>query len=103
MAAQSREAFPAALSKLLIENEISGRELARRTGALGWGTGASISFLLNGHLAPTIDAMEAIASALQIRPEFFAEYRMAVIRRDLDPARGGFAKALRTLDEVEGA
>jgi transcriptional regulator with XRE-family HTH domain len=94
----SDEPFPTALKELLRERDMSQRELIRQTRKHGWGSAGAISFLINEELVPTMRAMEAIARALKIRPEHFAEYRLAVARRNLDPSAIGLKAALRNLD-----
>lgn len=95
---QSEQPLPKTLRKLLEEEGISQRELARRTRRHGWGSVPAINMLCLGKLAPTIEAMEAIATALKINPDTFAEYRLATVRRDLDPEKVGLRKALRSLE-----
>ncbi len=95
---QSSKPFPATLRKILEDEEVSQRELARRTIRHGWGSMAAINLLYLGKLTPTIEAMEAISTALKIPPETFAEYRLAVVRRSLDPSQVGLRRALKALD-----
>jgi transcriptional regulator with XRE-family HTH domain len=95
--------FHTALSELLEERGISQRELARLTQRHGKGRTETVSnftvnYLVQGEMAPTVRTMEAIAKALNIGPEHFAEYRMAMARRELDPVQVGFRKALKALD-----
>ena len=51
-----------------------------------------------GRERPSMRAMELIARAGNVRPDYFAEYRLAVAMRDLDPSEVGFERALETLD-----
>jgi transcriptional regulator with XRE-family HTH domain len=94
----SNDSFPETLARLLLEHDVSLRELSRRTmKANDWGRPSSISLLLNGELRPTLEAMEHIARALSISPDVFAEYRLARARYSLDPEAVGLKKALRNL------
>jgi len=95
----SKKPFPQAVQELLDEHEISQRELVRRTRTRGWGSPGTISFLMRDEMPPSIRAMEAIARALQVPPEHFAEYRLAIARRQLDPNVVGVKRALRNLGE----
>lgn len=45
--------------------------------------------------------IEAVSSVLQIPPEEFPEYRLAVARRQLDEREVGLEQALETLSEIE--
>jgi transcriptional regulator with XRE-family HTH domain len=92
--------FPEAVRELMEEQEISQRELVRRTRKKAkWGSISTINFLANGEFSPSVKAMEAISSGLGIRPEYFAEYRLAKAREALDPNVVGFRSALRALGE----
>jgi hypothetical protein len=42
-------------------------------------------------------AMELVARVCEVDPEFFAEYRLAVAMRELDPAEVGLEQALANL------
>ena len=87
--------FPDALSDLLIQQDVSLRELSRRTMADGdWGRPSSLSLLMRGEMPPTYEAMERIAKALHVSPRYFAEYRLAETRRRLDPRHVPLEEAL---------
>jgi transcriptional regulator with XRE-family HTH domain len=81
------------------------RKLADATRGLdGKGiTHAHINMLANGHDKPSTRAMELIAQACEIDPEYFAEYRLAVAMRELDPAEVGLERALENLNARLGA
>lgn len=87
------------LAEILREREMSQRQLARLTAQNGWGSPATIARLVDGTLPPTMRAMEEIARALHVRPQRFAEYRLAKARRGLDPGAVGIRRALRNLGE----
>lgn len=92
--------FPQAVAELLKEKGWSIRELSRRTKEQDdWGALSTIHLLLRGELRATPEAMEKIASALGVPPEHFAEYRLAVRRRQLDPDAVGLSRALANLNE----
>jgi hypothetical protein len=50
-------------------------------------------------MQPTMEAMEAIAKALDAKPEYFAEYRLEAARAALDWRTRGVKAALRALGE----
>lgn len=96
----TRKPFQEALREVLAEQDVSMRELTKRTQANdNWGNIATVSMYARGEQVPTLEAMEKIAKALHISPKFFPEYRLAVARRNLDPRAVGLAKALRNLGE----
>lgn len=66
-------------------------------------THAHINMLANGHDKPTMRTMELIANACGIAPEYFAEYRLAVAMRELDPGAVGLEQALANLDATLAA
>lgn len=99
----TEESFKKALTKLLEEHEISQRELIRRTRKHGWGSQGYLSTLMANDTAPSIQAMEAFAQALQIKPEYFAEYRLAKARTCLDPDVVGLFAALHGLEAAKAA
>ncbi len=91
--------FPEAVAELLQEQEVSQRELARRTRqAHKKGLAVStINYYISGDLRPSPDSMKRVATALHVQAEHFAEYRLAVARRNLDPEVVGLRAALRNL------
>src|SRR5690242_17370074 len=95
--------FPQAVQELLDEQEMSQRELIRKTRKHGWGSTGTISFLMRGEQPPTVTSMKAIARALGVPAEHFAEYRLAMARRSLNPKQVGLRKALETLSALNGA
>ncbi len=66
-------------------------------------THAHINMLANGHDKPSMRAMELIAQACGIEPDYFAEYRLAVAMRELDPNEVGLEQALENLNARLGA
>jgi transcriptional regulator with XRE-family HTH domain len=66
-------------------------------------THAHINMLANGHDKPSLRAMELIAEACGIEPEYFAEYRLALAMRELDPTQVGLEQALENLNARLGA
>lgn len=98
----SRKPFAETLSALLEEDDVSIRELARRGqkhSGTSWPSAVSISLLCRGEMEPTIEMMDVIARALQIKPETFAEYRLERARERLNWRTVGLAAALRELGE----
>ncbi len=96
----SDKPFGDALRALMAERGLSYRGLADATRELdGRGmTHAHINMLANGHDKPSTRAMELIARACHIQPEYFAEYRLAEAMRALDPAEVGLEQALENLN-----
>jgi transcriptional regulator with XRE-family HTH domain len=97
--------FGDALRALMNDRELTYRELAHRTRELdGRGmTHAHINMLANGHDRPSTRAMELIAEACGVEPSYFAEYRLALAMRELDPDEVGFEQALENLNARLGA
>ena len=61
-------------------------------------THAHINMLANDHDKPSMRAMELIAQACGVEPDYFAEYRLAVAMRELDPNEVGLEQALANLN-----
>lgn len=80
---------------------MSAREMTRRCESRGWGSLGTTQELRHGELRPTMKAMAAIATALGVQPEVFAEYRLGKIRSELDPDIVGFKAAVRNLGRYE--
>ena len=100
MTGTSNKRFGDALRQLMEERGLSYRSLAGATRELdGKGvTHAHINMLANGHDKPSMRAMELIADACGVGPDYFAEYRLAAAMRELDPAEVGLEKALENLN-----
>ena len=101
----SNKPFGDALRELMGKRGLTYRELAQRTRALdGRGmTHAHINMLANGHDRPSTRAMELIARACGVAPDYFAEYRLVTAMRELDPDEVGFEQALENLNARLGA
>ena len=100
MSATSNKRFGEALRQLMEARRLSYRGLSAATRELdGKGvTHAHINMLANGHDKPSMRAMELIADACEVDPSYFAEYRLAVAMRELDPAEVGLEQALENLN-----
>lgn len=96
------EPFHTVLQEIMYDEEIGHRELTRRCRAHGWGSLGTINRLVRGEIRPSMRAMRAIAHTLQIPPETFAEYRLAVMREQLDPESVGLPTALENLSRCLG-
>jgi transcriptional regulator with XRE-family HTH domain len=96
----STRAFGEALRGLMDARGLSYRDLASATRELdGRGmTHAHINMLANGHDRPSVRAMDLIARACGVEPDYFAEYRLAIAMRELDPAEVGLEQALENLN-----
>jgi transcriptional regulator with XRE-family HTH domain len=101
----SPKAFGDALRALMDARGLTYRELAEATRAIdGRGmTHAHINMLANDHDKPSMRAMELIAQACDVEPEYFAEYRLAAAMRELDPTEVGLEQALANLNDRLGA
>jgi len=105
MTRPSTKPFGEALRILMDERSLTYRGLAEATRKLdGKGiTHAHINMLANGHDKPSMRAMELIAAACDIDPDYFAEYRLAAAMRELDPSEVGLEQALENLNARLGA
>jgi transcriptional regulator with XRE-family HTH domain len=105
MTRPSTKPFGEALRTLMDERSLTYRGLAEATRKLdGKGiTHAHINMLANGHDKPSMRAMELIAAACGIDPDYFAEYRLAAAMRELDPSEVGLEQALENLSARLGA
>jgi transcriptional regulator with XRE-family HTH domain len=92
--------FGEALRALMDDRGLSYRGLADATRQLdGRGmTHAHINMLANGHDKPSMRAMELLAEACSVDPNYFAEYRLAAAMRELDPTEVGLEQALENLN-----
>jgi transcriptional regulator with XRE-family HTH domain len=99
MALRSEKPFGEALRALMVEHELTFRSLAEETRLIDRRgmTHAHLNMLANGHDKPSMRAMELIAQACEVKPEYFAEYRLALAMRELDPAEVGLEQALANL------
>jgi transcriptional regulator with XRE-family HTH domain len=100
MAATSTKPFGETLRALMDARGITYRELAEETRLVdGKGmTHAYINMLVKGRDKPSVRAMELIAEACGVKPDYFAEYRLNVAMRELDPAEVGLERALQNLN-----
>jgi transcriptional regulator with XRE-family HTH domain len=101
----SARPFGEALRTLMDERGLTYRGLADAIRQLdGKGiTHAHINMLANGHDRPSMRAMDLIAQACGVEPDYFAEYRLAVAMRELDPNEVGLEQALENLNARLGA
>src|ERR1700752_782868 len=100
MSPPSTEPFGDTLRSLMERRGLTSRALAEATRGLdGKGmTHAHINMLANGHDRPSLRAMELIAEACGVEPEYFAEYRLGLALRELDPRQVGLEQALENLN-----
>jgi transcriptional regulator with XRE-family HTH domain len=105
MTRTSERPFGEALRELMDARGLTYRGLSEAIRALdGKGiTHAHINMLANGHDKPSMRAMELIAQACGVEPDHFAEYRLAVAMRELDPNEVGLEQALENLNARLGA
>ena len=105
MSPTSTKPFGDTLRELMRERGLTYRGLAEATRtADGRGiTHAHINMLANGRERPSMRSMELIASACELDPGYFAEYRLASAMRELDPAEVGLEQALSNLNARLGS
>ena len=105
MSRHSEKPFGESLRTLMGERGLTYRGLADAIGELDQRgmTHAHINMLANGHDRPSIRAMELIARACDVDPTYFAEYRLAIAMRELDPEEVGLERALANLNARLGA
>lgn len=103
---RSTRPFPETIRDLRRIAGVSERELTRRASRHGFARdNSTLHRICTGESAALPEHMEAIARALQIEPETFAEYRLWKARCDYDPAAVGWDRAIRNLaltERVEG-
>src|ERR1700730_13176621 len=104
MSRPSTEPFGETLRRLMERRGLTYRALAEATRGLdGKGmTHAHINMLANGHDKPSLRAMELIAEACGVQPQYFAQYRLAIAMRELDPAEVGLERAQKNLSARMG-
>lgn len=96
--------LPELIRSLMRERGVTYEELARRAG-IAHDTAKSLTRRVK---QPEIETLANVALALGLEPGDIPQYRLAVLRHNLDelpPDRGGVGldQALTTLDIIEGA
>jgi transcriptional regulator with XRE-family HTH domain len=75
------ESFGAAVERLMDETGLTYRALAAKTGL----SAGYLNHLVHGNRpVPSNDVIETLASALDVEPEHFREYRLRVITERLE-------------------
>jgi transcriptional regulator with XRE-family HTH domain len=111
MAVDPLQPFGVRLRRLREESGLSRSQLSRKTATVNEGVGLpeiTIKVLETDlKRQPELNTIEILAQALAIPPETFPQYKLAVIRRQLDerePPHGvGLEQALTMLAEIEEA
>jgi transcriptional regulator with XRE-family HTH domain len=100
MSRTSDRPFGEALRELMAKDGLSFRGLAEAIADLDEKgvTHAHLNMLANGHDKPSMRVMELVAEVCGVRPDYFAEYRLAVAMRELDPTVVGLEQALENLN-----
>ncbi|MDQ3678514.1 MAG: helix-turn-helix domain-containing protein [Actinomycetota bacterium] len=87
------------LPALMREGGYSFRSLATRTREIDTEErGVTYSYLAglaNGHEHPSLRALELLGAVFDVAPTYFAEYRLAQLRRELSEREVGFEAAYR--------
>jgi hypothetical protein len=95
----TNEPITLALKRLMLERRLTFRALAALTqsnDAEGRGvTYAYLCGLSSGREHPSRRTLELIAASLNLEPAYFPEYRLVVLRDQLDPRRTSFESAWR--------
>jgi transcriptional regulator with XRE-family HTH domain len=101
----SNEPFGQALRPLMDARGLSYRGLAQQIRKFDKSgiSHAHINMLANGHDKPSMRAMELIARACEVEPDYFAEYRLGRAMQELDPSEVGLEEALENLNARLGA
>jgi transcriptional regulator with XRE-family HTH domain len=98
------EPLSRALPALMRERGLTYRALAARTrehaGDTSGVTSGHLANLVSGRNRASAPVLELIATALDVHPEYFAEYRLAVLRRSLDERAVGFDAACQRYAEL---
>src|SRR5690349_23789091 len=77
----SEEGFGPTIEALMVENGVTYRELAARTGL----SAGYLNHLVHGNRpVPSNDVVKTLAEALGVEPEHFREYRIRVITDRLE-------------------
>jgi transcriptional regulator with XRE-family HTH domain len=101
---QAHTPLPETLRALMREHTITYRALADRTQLIDrHGNGLSYSHIANlasGRDTPSRHALELLARAFELPASYFAEYRLAELRRQLDEREVGFTAAYRTYQTI---
>lgn len=96
------EPFGAALAELLREADFT-----TSSGNVNWHAFAreldgftyeNLRLVIAGKRQPSVPFMEEVARALKVKPDHFAEYRIAQARRQFDVREVGFEAALENLE-----
>lgn len=92
------------LPALMRERQVTYRSLAARTRELdahgGGITSGHLANIVSAHSRATLPVLELLAAALDVPPEHFAEYRLALMRQSLDEHAVGFDAAWRRYSEL---
>lgn len=83
-----------AVRALLVEEEMTQVELAESIGL----SQSELSRILNGRRAAPLEFIETVAQALGVRPEFFLEYRLAMLGEWLRMHRDRVSELLERLE-----
>jgi transcriptional regulator with XRE-family HTH domain len=98
------EPVTVALKRLFQENATTLRAVSSRTRERdGTSKGINhtyISSILSGREIPSARALELLAGAFNLEPEFFIEYRLHTLRSELDPRRVGFDAAVERFAQL---
>lgn len=96
------EPFHVVYKRLLLERGITSYALARiLRERYGWGSSPATSQIERGLLVPKLERMRQIAEVLEAKPEVFAEYRLALVREQLDWRAVGLEEAVRALEGLK--
>ena len=103
MATRGIEPLSVRLRALRDQRGYSRSQLSRLTMAID-GKGLpeiTIKDLETNPRQPHLETLELLSEALEVRPETFPEYRLALARRQLDEREVGIDQAVATLEAIE--
>ena len=91
----SDEAFGATMQRLMDEQGVTYRELASRTGL----SAGYLNHLVHGNRpVPSNDVMQTLATALDVEPEHFREFRLRTITERLEAMHELIDRLYKRLD-----
>jgi transcriptional regulator with XRE-family HTH domain len=101
----STKPFKKAVRELKNARGLTYRDIVEQSRKLdGKGiTRSYLNVLINDHERPSTRAIDLIAQGCGVQPDYFAEYRLGMARRKLDPAQVGLEQALENLNSWQDA
>lgn len=94
------EPFPEIVRRLAFEKRMTSSRVCTMATVASHGdvSNHTIASAINGRRHPNIEVMVAVAEALDVPPDTFPEYQLALARRELDEREVGLAAAMKALE-----